>query len=62
MRHQTSSGQAHAQIRPHVSREMLPIHCHALPSIVIHIHCPKTVDEKNILSARSLTFILNEKH
>ena len=56
--------------RPQLSRQMLPIHCHAWSCLSnAMLECisptnrfpPKTVNEKKFLSTESLTFILTEK-
>ena len=66
---QASSKQADDQSRPQVSREMLPIHCHARTCLFnATLECtspakrfpPKTVNEKKFLSTKSLTFILTK--
>ena len=69
LRDQASSEQADAQSRPQVSREMLPVHCHAWTCLsIITLECtspakrfpPKTVNEKGFLSTQSLTFVLTK--
>ena len=65
---QASSEQADAQSRPQVSREMLPVHCHAWTCLsTVTLECalpakrfpPQTVNEKEY-PTQSLSFILTE--
>ena len=58
---QASNKQADAQSRPQVSREMLPIHCHAWTCLsIVAFECtspakrfpPKTVNENKFLSTQ----------
>ena len=57
------------RVRPQVSREMLPVHCHAWTYLsIVTLECtspakrflPKTVNEKKVLTTQSLAFILIE--
>ena len=66
---QASSDQVYAQSKPQVSRQMLPIHCHAGTCwSIVTLECalpakrspPKTVNEKKSHSTQSLTFTLTE--
>ena len=64
---QASSEQEDGQSRPQVSRQMLPIHCHAY-LLIVTLECtspakgfpPKNFNEKKFLPTQSLIFILNE--
>ena len=63
LRSQTSSEQADAQSRTQVSREMLPVHCHAWKFLsIVTLECtspaerfpPKIVNEKKFLSIQQI--------
>ena len=63
LRPHASGEQADAQSRPQVSREMLPVHCHAWTCLSIAtLECTspakrfpsKTVDEKKFLSTQQI--------
>ena len=63
LRPQVSSEHAVAHSRPQVSREMLPVHCHAWTCLsIIALECtspvrrfpPKTANEKNFFSTQQI--------
>ena len=63
LRPQVSSEHADAHSRPQVSREMLPVHCHAWTCLsIVALECtspvkrfpPKTANEKNFFSTQQI--------
>ena len=66
---QASSEQADAQSMPQMSKQILPINCHAWTCLsIVTLECtspakrfpPKTVDEEKFLSTQPLNFILTK--